>query len=261
MLAFVDYRQGNHEAALNSLNTALACGSDDAELYFIRGECNLALEQFENACGNWNQAAAMGYDKASLQVNKYCGNITATKPNAGPRPRPGQGTATETTESSSTQTSPRPTKPGANNPKPTKPGKPKGSGMGGSTGTPGSSSSTNVEEDEIVLEKPSMPTDNSVNEIEVDDDLTLIIRNGLGSRKLIQQPNILILADEGGTVAIDIVVNERGRVDSAELNSSSSTLSTQSIISLATRKAKEFWFEKSDYDKMEGTILFVIAGR
>jgi len=31
LLAMVDYRQGNFEAALNSLNTLLACGSSDAE--------------------------------------------------------------------------------------------------------------------------------------------------------------------------------------------------------------------------------------
>ena len=251
MLAYSDYRQGNHEAALNSLNTALACGSSDAELYFVRGECNLALEQFEDACGNWNQAAVMGYNKASLQVNKYCGNITANKPNSGPRPRPGQGSASETTSSKPTQSSPIPNKP-KGNPRQTKPGNSTDSGMGGSNDTT---------DEVIVPQKPSMPIDNSVNEIEVDDDLKLIIRNGLGGRTLIQQPNILILADEGGTVAIDVVVNERGRVSSAEFNESASSLATASIVSLATRKAKEFWFEKSDFDDMEGTILFVISGR
>ena len=254
LLAKVDYRQGNHEAALNSLNTLMACGSNDAEAYFIKGECHLALEQFQDACGNWSQAASMGYNKASLQVNKYCKDIVGTKPNSGPRPRPNKG-GDSTTSSTPTQSTPVPGKP-TGSPKPTKPGKPSGSGMGGST--------RDTQDDEvIVLEKPEpkMPVDNSVNEIEVDDDLTLIIRNGLGGRKLIQQPNILILADEGGTVAIDVVVNERGRVDSAEVNATASSLNTQSIISLATRKAKEFWFEKSEYDAMEGTILFVISGR
>jgi len=224
---------------------------------------------FEDACGNWNHAAAMGYDKASLQANKYCKDIVDNKPNSGPRPRPNQGEATGTSSSSSTTSTPKPTKPGntvprpttpGSGPKPTKPGKP---GSNGNTGSTGMDEPTRPDEnrDEVIIEKPDRPVDNSVNEIVVDDDLTLIIRNGLGSRKLMQQPNILILADEGGTVAIDVVVNERGRIDSASLNTAESTLSTQSIISLATRKAKEFWFEKSDYDQMEGTILFVIAGR
>ena len=252
LLGFADYRQGNHEAALNSLNTALACGSDNAELYFIRGECQLALEQFEDACGNWNKAAMMGYNKGSLQANKYCGDIIANKPNSGPRPRPGQGSAGETSSSTPTQSSPVPTKP-SGKPKPTKPGNTGNSGMDDTSGT--------AQDDEIILQKPSQPVDNSVNEIEVDDDLSLIIRNGLGGRELIQQPNILILADEGGTVAIDIVVNERGRVSSAEVNKTASSLTTASIVSLATRKAKEFWFEKSEWNDMEGTILFVISGR
>ena len=252
MLAYADYRQGNYKAALNSLNTALACGSNDAELYFVRGECQLALDQFEDACGNWNKAAQMGFNKASLQVNKYCGDVVATKPNSGPRPRPGQGSAGETTQSKPTQTSPVPTKP-SGSPKPTKPGA-NDSGMGGSTGNPPA-------EEVIVVEEPKQPFDNSVNEIKVDDDLSLIIRNGLGGRELIQQPNILILSDEGGTVAIDVVVNARGRISSAEVNTTASTLTTASIVSLATRKAKEFWFEKSDWPETEGTILFVISGR
>ena len=251
MLAYADYRQGNHEAALNSLNTALACGSNDAELYFVRGECQLALDLFQDACGNWNKAATMGYNKASLQANKYCGDVIANSPNSGPRPRPGQGSAGETSSSKPTQSSPIPTKP-SGYPTSTNPGKPGDSGMGGSTGGA---------EEVIVLEKPGPPVDNSVNEIKVDDDLSLIIRNGLGGRELIQQPNILILADEGGTIAIDIVVNERGRVSSAEVNKTASSLTTASIVSLATRKAKEFWFEKSEWNDMEGTILFVISGR
>ncbi len=259
MLGLTDYRQGNYEAALNSLNTALACGSSDAELYFARGESQLALDMFADACGNWNHAAAMGHNKARLQANKYCGDVVANKPNSGPRPMPGQGSAGGTTSSTPTQSTPIPTKPGntggtgsvpkpTGGPIPTKPGSTTDSGMGG-------------QDEVIVPEKPTQPFDNSVNEIEVDEDLTLIIKNGLGGRELIQQPNILILSDEGGTVAIDIVVNERGRVDSAELNTTASTLRTASIISLATRKAKEFWFEKSEWDEMEGTILFVISGR
>ncbi len=262
LLAMTDYRQGNHEAAINSLNTLMACGSSDPELFFVRGECYLGMEAFEDACGNWQKAASMGYNKASLQANKYCKDIVANVPNSGPRPRPGAGTASGTTTSTPSQTKPVPTtsndgpitKP-TTKPIPTKPG------TGSTTGNTTGSQTVPQVEDEVVITKPTQPIDNSVNEIYVDEDLTLLIRNGLGSRKLLQQPNILILADEGGTVSIDVVVNDRGRVDSAEFNASNSSLSTQSIISLAIRKAKEFWFEKSEWEETRGTIVFKISGR
>ncbi len=260
LLGLVDYRQGNYEAALNSLNSLLACGSNDAELYFVRGECLLAMDFFEDACGNWQTAANMGYNKASLQSNKYCQGVAANKPNTGPRPRPDAGTASTTTQTKPTQTGPVTTQPStkpSTKPVPTKPGSTTGTTTGPSTQIPG----TTVPVDEVIINKPTQPVDNSVNEIFVDEDLTLVIKNGLGGRKLLQQPNILILADEGGVVAIDVVVNERGRIESAEVNEAASTLQTPSIISLAVRKSKEFWFEKSEWPETNGTIVFKISGR
>ena len=262
LLALTDYKQGNHEAALNSLNTLMACGSSDSELFYVRGECYLALDAFEDACGNWQKAASMGHNTASLQSNKYCRDIVANTPNSGPRPRPDAGTASPSTQSKPTQSGPitKPTKP-STNPNPTKPGT-RPSTSSGTSGTGNTQIPTTPPvEDEVVITKPTQPVDNSVNEIVVDEDLTLVLKNGIGGRKLLQQPNILILADEGGIVAIDIVVNDRGRVDSAEFNASNSTLNTQSIISLAIRKSKEFWFEKSEWPETRGTIVFRISGR
>ena len=258
LLGLTDYRQGNHEAALNSLNTLMACGSSDAELFFVRGECYLALDMFEDACGNWQKAATMGNNNASLQANKYCRDVVANTPNSGPRPRPDAGTASTTTQTKPTQTGPitKPTRPGTQ-PAPTKPGTSSGTNGTDNSQIPGTQSPP----DEVIVTKPVQPVDNSVNEIFVDEDLTLVIKNGLGGRKLLQQPNILILADEGGIVTIDVTVNERGRVGAAEVNAAASTLQTQSIVSLALRKAKEFWFEKSEWPETQGTIVFKISGR
>jgi len=95
----------------------------------------------------------------------------------------------------------------------------------------------------------------------IDEDLTLIIRGeGLGKRKVLDQPNILILSDEDGTVAIDICVNKRGKVESAEFNTKLSTIAKKSLVSLSIRKAKDFWFEKNDYKEQCGVIMFKIKG-
>lgn len=112
----------------------------------------------------------------------------------------------------------------------------------------------NVEEEEE--EKP----DTSVNEIFIDEDLTIEIKNGLGSRAILDQPNILILSDKSGEVSVDVCVNANGKVTSAEYNKDSSSISTQSLVSLAVRKSKEFWFKKSDNKETCGSIVFKISG-
>jgi len=103
--------------------------------------------------------------------------------------------------------------------------------------------------------------DKSVNEIYIDEDLTLEIRNGLGNRTVVDQPNILILSESSGDVAINVCVNKKGKVVSAEFNSKDSTINTQSLISLAVRKSNEFLFEKSSHSEVCGTIIFKINGR
>lgn len=115
--------------------------------------------------------------------------------------------------------------------------------------------------EEEVKEEPKEPeVDNSINEIFIDEDLTLEVKNGLGARKILQQPNILILSDASGVVSVDICVNSNGKVTSAEFNKSESSISTQSLVSLAVRKSKEFWFKSSVSEDMCGSIVFIITG-
>ena len=102
--------------------------------------------------------------------------------------------------------------------------------------------------------------DDSVREVYIDEEVTLEFRNGIGSRKILQQPTILILSEASGNVVIDVCINGNGKVSQAEFNDSESSLKTQSIISHAQRKAKEFWFKSSTQDEMCGTIVFKITG-
>ena len=101
----------------------------------------------------------------------------------------------------------------------------------------------------------------SVNEIFIDEDLTIFVQDGLGGRKILNQPNILILNETSGNISIDVCVNENGKVTNAEYNKNASSLSTQSLVSLAVRKSNEFWFEKSTKDEICGTFIFKISGR
>ena len=116
------------------------------------------------------------------------------------------------------------------------------------------------EEPEVEVEPEYVP-DMSVNELFIDEDLTIFIQDGLGGRKVLNQPNILILNETSGNISIDVCVNENGKVTDAEFNKNASSLSTQSLVSLAVRKSKEFWFEKSTQDEICGTFIFKISGR
>ncbi len=100
----------------------------------------------------------------------------------------------------------------------------------------------------------------AVNEIFVDSDLTIIVKDGLGARKITNQPNILILSDASGEVVVDVIVSGRGKVLDAEFNKDASTISAPSLISLAVRKSKEFEFASSGMDEMTGTFVFKITG-
>ena len=107
---------------------------------------------------------------------------------------------------------------------------------------------------------PVQEEDTSVNEIYIDEDVTLEIKNGLGNRKVLQQPSILILSETSGIVTIDVCVNKNGKVETAEFDTQNSTLKTESLISLAVRKSKEFWFARDNWDETCGTIIFKITG-
>lgn len=251
LLGLCDYKLGNFEAAENSLSTAILLFPKDGELYYARGESLLGLDRFEEACSDWDFASKRGVNSAKLQANKYCNDIVS-------RPR---------------DTKPGGTKPGGTRKKPSNTGRDKVEKPGrNGTFKPKPGGETRVDENEDDLpsqtryeeeEEVDMgpPVDDSVNNIEVDEDLSLQIRDGLGSREVLQQPNILILSDSSGDVAVDVCINDRGRVSTADFNKAKSTLDTRSIVSLAVRKAQEFWFEKSEYEEMCGTIVFKIGGR
>ena len=125
----------------------------------------------------------------------------------------------------------------------------------------GTSTGGNNAPDVIEIEKKEeeVKPDVSVNEIYVDEDVTLEIKNGLGGRAILDRPDIFIYSEKSGQVTVDVCVNDNGKVTFAEFNKNASTLETQSLVSLAVRKSKEFWFKKSDNKETCGVIVFKIT--
>ena len=100
---------------------------------------------------------------------------------------------------------------------------------------------------------------NAVQEMRIDDELSILITNGLGNRKIEDKPEIFILSTEDGHVAIDLCVDSDGKVISTEFNRDRSTIYRSSLTSLAMRKTKEFIFMPSLKAEQCGTMLFKIT--
>ncbi len=288
LLGKVDYKMGNIEAAINSLTIAEEINSDDAQIAEYLGNIFEEKDQLLKACEYWQISAKMGSSKARIKSKKICGEIipeeeVMRKPKRSkindakfpPSEEKNEETQNqeEIGEMKDESTSNGDHKDDTlNNPTRDKILKQNHEESQGNEEAAQNEDSIidistddvkSQEEDTVIEEEPiNLPEeDNTPNEIEIDEDLTLVIRGqGLGKRRILDQPNILILSDEDGIVGIDICVNKRGKVETAEFNSKLSTIAKKSLVSLAIRKSKDFWFEKNDYKEQCGVIMFKITG-
>lgn len=114
----------------------------------------------------------------------------------------------------------------------------------------------------VKVEKPvdSYPIDDKVEKIVIDDELTIILADGIGSRKLMEVPDILILSDKSGEVVVNVCIDRLGRIDNPVLNEEASTIKTKSLVSLALRESSNFRFARSSRKNHCGTITFIITG-
>jgi tetratricopeptide (TPR) repeat protein len=266
-----EYALNSFDASLNSLTTAIVLGEKDAKLYEIRAEIFEIKNQKLSACEDWQNAAKLGSTKGAINAKKNCGVKIETPVETPPVQEP----STTTNNDNKTQDNTDPTDTGNNS---------------GSTSSTNDdvviNNNTNTSKDTTIVKANDTPIsegtsesttnntnetnesgellpqeDDTVNEVIIDEELTLqILGQGLGKRRLMEKPNILILAEKDGEVVIEICVNNDGRVDFAEFVPNKSTLNQNSLVSLAIRKTKEFWFEESEYPKQCGFVKFLIKG-
>ena len=279
LLAKAEYQLTEFDAALNSLTTAISLVDDDPELYEFRASIYLDRDEKLKACDDWEAAARMGSTKALIAAKRNCGfQEVATEPSiddGGLLVVDSKVTGDPTTDSDNGQYpigEESSYTPKDSIEEPIFVGERRNDINNSSYQTLNDSSQAvlTVSMDSLAASEVIVPKepeidprllDNSINIVAVDEDLTLHISGqGLGSRTLARQPNILILSDEEGDVVIDICVSRGGRVIDATFNEAESTLLRKSLVSLAIRKAKDFWFEKSDLIEQCGEIRFKIKG-
>ena len=233
--------QRNYEAAQQTLELALQINYKDAELHLAMGELHLGQENFDDACESWRVAEKLGSDKARLQSMKYCKDQPTTEKS--PKKKKGNGKIGNTKMKL---------------PKgkiPTKTGKNDQEDESDPVIVQRPDTNEEPEEEEEVIE-----IDDTVREKEIDESLTLVFKDGIGSREVLQQPDIFIMSSETGNVAVEVCINARGKVERAEIMKGASSINSTSLTSLALRKAKEFWFAKGDQKEMCGTIDFKFIG-
>ena len=284
LLGKADYKMGNSDAAINSLTIAALVNKEDAQVTEFLGYLYEEKDQLLKACEYWQQSASMGSSKARIKAKKVCGSVVSEvkkKPRKSKISDPDFPTGKvkvekkkeeepEVLKDESTSigdhdddTLNKPTKDKVIEKK-DEPNDEEVQNEEPNDDTPVNDTEEPLEDDTVreTEDMDNMPEeDNTPNEIEIDEDLTLVIRGqGLGKRRILDQPNILILSDEDGVVAVDICVNKRGKVESAEFNSKLSTIAKKSLVSLAIRKSKDFWFAKNDFKEQCGVIMFKIKG-
>jgi len=255
LYGLTDFQGGNEEAALNSLTIALQSIKDNKKLYETRAQIYEANDKLLKACADYKSARELGSNIGTRKSKSLCGEEevkeerrTHLDSNSANTKKKETEEAKESTEVIVVDTSQKEEKEMEQKEEKVE----------------GSVEENNKVEEEVESDEEEVVEEieeDTINEIEVDEDLTLVITGGgLGSREIVDKPNILILSDDTGDVSINICVSRAGRVTSAEFDNINSTIKKQSLVSLALRKSKDFWFEKNGTKEQCGKIVFKIQG-
>lgn len=256
VLGRAEFNLNSYDAALNSLTAAITLGEKEVKLFEMRAEIYEMKNQKISACEDWQTAAKMGSTKGAINARKNCG-IKIDPPVINNPPKDDNDSVPPSDKTDDTKGDDQVINVGNENKDTTV----VNANTGNNTPEPGTtadSTKTNNNSDSNILIPEE---DDTVNSIEIDEELTLdVYGQGLGKRAIVQRPSILILAEKDGVVAVEFCVNNKGIVEYADFLPSKSTLNQNSLVSLAIRKTKEFWFEDSEYPKQCGVILFKIKG-
>ena len=238
----------NYKQALAYLRVAIEFDADGIEYLLDRADIYYNLGLDEQACVDWHQAKLNGSEEARDLSARHCKRVRVPIDEVRTEGKPGTREVDEddvVEEANEDDTSNEDEEEEMEEDVPEE-----------------------VEEEGNVDDVPEVveeededyPVDNKVKEIFVDEELTILVAEGIGSRKMIDMPDILILSDKSGEVVVDVCIDRLGRIGKATLNEEKSTLKTPSLVSLALRESANFRFARSSRKSHCGTITFIITG-
>ncbi len=280
IMSITEYELGNYTAAKNYATTALELDPYDGEQLFIAGNIEMKQRDKTQACEYWEAAAQMGARGAKTLVSKECSVIfeireeqrqkkAEAKAKAEARQRAeakrqaekrADSDLSEDTEEESSQVNSRSEK---RPPVGIIPPKDNGNDEDDMNDEDEENVKTDrrkeaeKEEKQAKLEYEKVDMD-AIQEIEIDEELSVVIGNGLGKRKVEDHPDIFMLSNDAGKVVIDVCVDHEGKVYSASIDKRKTTLFKTSLTSLALRKSKEFQFFPSFREEQCGYLIYVI---
>ncbi|MFZ1705088.1 MAG: hypothetical protein WAT79_12135 [Saprospiraceae bacterium] len=236
ILGKTENAMGNEDAAINSISAAI-CLQAEVEYLELRAMLYEKNQFLLKACEDYQEAAKLGSNMGAQKSRFLCGEV---------KNKPSNPVVTENTQHDD-EGLPVNTNPPATNNDNTQEQFP-------------SDRQDNDYEEEAPVIDPTIPTeDNFRQNVEIDEELSIsIYGQGMGRRKILVTPSILIIADENGNVTLDVCVNNLGEVTKAEFNASLSSIAKKSMVNLALRKAKEFTFEKSVFTNQCGYMVFKV---
>lgn len=251
VLAEAEIKLKNYQAAKNCIDTAIELDSYDAELRRDLGLVYLGLKEKNEACEEWSHAATLGDHKSKELLKEHCSIYLSMKEErksernkrdeeVGTLPTKEEPVRTDRNDGAAEDIS----KIDKDREIPDLPGR---------VDRP-----TDLKKEKDEIRHIEEVDRDAIQEMEIDESLTVVIGNGLGKRKLDTQPDIFLIADQNGRVVIDVCVDGKGNVTSAEMNKDRSTISRGGIVSLALRKSKEFTFFPSFREEQCGYFIYVI---
>lgn len=263
LLGKIEMKQENFKQALAYLKTAIMFDPTGVEYLLDRAEIFYNLGLDEQACIDWHEAILNGSEEAQELSDEYCqrvripiddivkDKVEEQEPNKSEEPSDEMGDDSDPTDNDSMSGNDSNTEEEENLP---------ASEDEDYTQNENTDDDMNTSDEEVIDEVDAYPIDDKIEEIYIDEDLTIIIADGIGSRKVTEIPDILILSDNSGEVVVNVCIDRLGRVQSPTLNEEMSTIKTKSLISLALRESSNFRFARSSRKNHCGTITFVITG-
>ena len=291
IMSITEYELGNLKSAKNYATTALEMDPYDGEQLFIAGNIEMKDKDKTQACEYWEAAAQMGARGAKTLVSKECSVIFEIREEQ----RQKKAAAARQVEAKKQAAAKRKAQALAKEKNEdddmTDASKDKNQDDEEMGDTEVKSKSRNkqpigiippknievnedVDEEEMIEDEPTehikeQNGDDSkleyekvdmdaIQEIEIDEELSVVIGNGLGKRKVEKHPDIFMLSNDAGKVVIDICVDHEGKVYSASIDKRKTTLFKTSLTSLALRKSKKFEFFPSFREEQCGFLIYVI---
>lgn len=242
-MAKTELKLENFPAAKNYVETAIELDPYEAEYYRILGSIYYGQKEKNGACEEWSQAATLGDARAKDLLQEHCSiYLSLQKERQQDNPRDDKKNRTQTQVEDITKVDDRDPPSLPERDRIEKP------------------SDIQKNKTEVKDDPPVESVDrDAIQELEIDESLTVVMGNGLGKRKIEVEPEIFLIADKSGRVVIDVCVDGTGKVLSAELNTEKSTINRGGLVSLALRKTKEFSFYPSFRDEQCGYFMFVIT--